>query len=239
MKLSQFGITYLPGPSIRWQALAHFLVECSLPVEEESNHAKISPLEPLPNPWMLFVDESSITDCSGEGILLISPEGFEIQQSIRFGFPATNNCSEYEALLAGLRLDKGLQVPYLKAHSDSQLIVNQVLRWFTAKSALMIKYLEVTRRRLLEFKIATLEGVPREENCKADTLARPATEEELPSALGIYKMILTSPSVNLITENDDQVLVVAYSPNWMTPIIIYLQEGKEPQEKKATRSLRT
>lgn len=120
---------------------------------------------------MLFFDGSSTSDCSGAGVLLISPEGFDKQQSIRFGFPATNNWSEYEALLAGLRLAKAMQVLYLKAYSDSQLIVNQILGGFVAKSPLMIKYLEEAWSRLLEFKIATLKGILRGENSKADTLA--------------------------------------------------------------------
>lgn len=40
---------------------------------------------------------------------------------------ATNNISEYEALLAGLRLARSLEVQNLVVYTDSQLIVKQVL----------------------------------------------------------------------------------------------------------------
>ncbi|XP_074323259.1 uncharacterized protein LOC141660193 [Apium graveolens] len=94
VELSQFNITYLPRPSIKGQALADFLIECSAPLVIETLIEDSSQLVHLPPPWLLFVDGSSTLDSSGARVLLISTEGFEIQQSIRFNFPATNNCSE-------------------------------------------------------------------------------------------------------------------------------------------------
>ena len=49
-------------------------------------------------------------------------ECFQIQQSNRFSFPAANNCSEYEALLAGLRLAHDLKVDCRQVYSDFQLV---------------------------------------------------------------------------------------------------------------------
>lgn len=112
----------------------------------------------------MFVDGSSTTDCSGAGVFLISPDKFEVQQSIRFEYPTANNCSEYEALLVGLRLAEALQVQCLYVYSDSQLVVNQVLGNFYTKGLPLLKYLEEVRQRLLRFKIATLQAIPREEN---------------------------------------------------------------------------
>ena len=41
---------------------------------------------------------------SGIGLVLISPEGIAIEKSLRFGFSATNNEAEYEALLQGMMM---------------------------------------------------------------------------------------------------------------------------------------
>lgn len=113
-------------------------------------------------PWEFFIDGSSSKEGSGAGVLLIISQNFEVQQSIKFEFAATNNCSKYEALLSTLRLAEALTVQCLYVYSDSQLVVNQVLGNCCTKSLPLLKYLEETRERLLRFKIATLQTIPRE-----------------------------------------------------------------------------
>ena len=76
--------------------------------------------------WTLFVDGASNDIGSEASMMLISPEGHKIHCVIRFGFKASNNKSKYEALIAGLRLTRELQVRNVKIFSDSQLVVNQI-----------------------------------------------------------------------------------------------------------------
>ena len=45
---------------------------------------------------------------------------------VRLDFPATNNESEYEALIAGLDLAKAAGAARVVIHCDSQVITNQV-----------------------------------------------------------------------------------------------------------------
>ena len=59
-------------------------------------------------------------------MMLISPKGHKIHFALCFGFSVSNNKVEYEALIAGLRLEKELRAYNLKISSDSQLVVNQV-----------------------------------------------------------------------------------------------------------------
>ena len=47
------------------------------------------------------------------------PEGHKIHYAIRFGFKASNNEAEYEALIAGLRFVCELQVCNVKMFKDS------------------------------------------------------------------------------------------------------------------------
>ena len=58
--------------------------------------------------------------------MLTSPESHLILYALRFGFSATNNEAEYEALLAGLRLAKEVQAESLSIFSDSQQAINQI-----------------------------------------------------------------------------------------------------------------
>lgn len=54
--------------------------------------------------WKLYVDGSSTKKRSRAGIIVIAPEQITLDSTIRFGFKASNNEVEYEALLVGLRL---------------------------------------------------------------------------------------------------------------------------------------
>ena len=61
------------------------------------------------NVWSLRIDGFSNMNGSGTSVVLESPTGEKISYTLRLGFPASNNETEYEALLAGLRLPKELR----------------------------------------------------------------------------------------------------------------------------------
>ncbi|GJX08528.1 reverse transcriptase domain-containing protein [Tanacetum coccineum] len=90
-----------PRISVKGQILADFIVERP---EEDSADTPMKIEEKLSEPWILFTDGSSCADGSGAGLILTSPEGMEFTYAQRFGFDATNNEAEYEALIAGLRI---------------------------------------------------------------------------------------------------------------------------------------
>ncbi|KAK3016629.1 hypothetical protein RJ639_006018 [Escallonia herrerae] len=68
----------------------------------------------------LYVDGSSALGGSGAGIILISPEGFVVEYALCFGFQASNNEAEYQAILAGIRLAHALK----KFHYQYIVILN-------------------------------------------------------------------------------------------------------------------
>ena len=51
--------------------------------------------------------------------MLIILKGHKITYALKFGFKASNNEAEYEALLPGLRLAKELKAGHLQIFSDS------------------------------------------------------------------------------------------------------------------------
>ena len=60
--------------------------------------------------------------------------------ALRFGFKASNNEAEYEALIAGLELAKEMKVESLDIFSDSQLVVCQINE-YQAREEKMVAYL--------------------------------------------------------------------------------------------------
>ena len=78
------------------------------------------------NWWTLNVDGASRQTGVGIGLQLKSPIGENIEQAIRLGFNASNNESEYDAILAGIELVATLSTNKLLIQSDSQLGVRQV-----------------------------------------------------------------------------------------------------------------
>ena len=65
------------------------------------------------------MDSSSNENGSRARIILISPEGHRFHSALRFGFKASNNETEYEALLAGLRVARELKASSVQCYSDS------------------------------------------------------------------------------------------------------------------------
>ena len=54
--------------------------------------------------WKVYMDEAANQKGSGVGLVLISPERLVMEKSLRLGFSATNNETEYEALLEGMSM---------------------------------------------------------------------------------------------------------------------------------------
>ena len=76
--------------------------------------------------WILNIDGASRQTGAGIGLQLRSPSGDKIEQAIRLGFSVSNNESEYEAILTGLKLAATLSAGKLPVQSDSQLVFGQV-----------------------------------------------------------------------------------------------------------------
>ena len=80
----------------------------------------------------MFMDVASNIKGSGLGVGLITPSGETLRQTIK-SVMLTNNEVEYEALVAGLELARGLSFEAIKIKRDFQLVVNQVYMIFDTK----------------------------------------------------------------------------------------------------------
>ena len=83
--------------------------------------------------WRLSVDGAANAQGSGARLILTSSEGIDIRYALRFGFQASNNEAEYEAVIAGLNLAHSMEVDQLEVCSDSHLVVRQIEDAYEAK----------------------------------------------------------------------------------------------------------
>ncbi|XP_072094087.1 uncharacterized protein [Arachis hypogaea] len=113
-KVMSFDVKNAGRTSIKSQFLADFIVEFSVSDTAEDY------IE-----WSLYVDGSSNPQGCGAGIILDDGHDNVIEHSLHFSFKASNNQSEYEALIAGLRIADDLNITELKVYCDSLLIVQQ------------------------------------------------------------------------------------------------------------------
>jgi len=81
----------------------------------------------------VYVDGASNYQGAGVGIILISPKGIKVEKSFQLGFPASNNETEYEALLVRLKMSKQVRADKVQLYCDSRLVVCQVMGEFKAK----------------------------------------------------------------------------------------------------------
>ncbi|KAK3042740.1 hypothetical protein RJ639_000798 [Escallonia herrerae] len=219
VELGEFNIQYKPRTTIKAQALADFIVECTLPEDP----TQLNP----------YVDGSSALGSSGAGLILISPEGFTIEYALRFGFQASNNEAEYEALLAGIRLAHALKVDSLSVHSDSQLVVNHVLGDYEAREERMAQYLNLVKTSAVKFQNFTIRQIPRDQNTQADTLSRLASAEETDVRRPVYLEFLKDRSIS----SQAEIEIIEQEPCWMDTIIKYLSTGELPSERHEARNL--
>ena len=230
IELSEFDIRYKPKTAIKGHVLADFVMEFA-PIElAEPTRSEDDLLI-----WKLSVDGASNAQGSGAGLILTSPEGIDIEYALRFGFHASNNEAEYEAVIAGLNLAHSLEVDQLEVHSDSQLVVRQIEDTYEAKSETMVLYLQKVRDFLKKFMLVQVKYIPRTENSRADALAKLATalQEDLGGSTPVeYLAELSIDPYSMV------VALVGSVPSWMDPIWDYINDGTLPDDPKEAAKIR-
>ncbi|GJU67850.1 reverse transcriptase domain-containing protein [Tanacetum coccineum] len=115
----------------------------------------------------------------------------EYSYALRLNFSNSNNDAEYEALLAGLRIDTEMQVKDIHAFVDSKLVANQVEGSYEAKGERMSKYREKVLELAGAFNRSDLDDpdlkLPRERKATR----RPCYAEPCGKRLELYDGILS------------------------------------------------
>ncbi|XP_066375114.1 uncharacterized protein [Miscanthus floridulus] len=109
---------------------------------------------------------------SGDGVVLISPDGSRLRYAIHLHFSASNNTAEYEALINGLHIAIELSATWLYVHGESELVIDQVMKESSCKSSLMAAYYQEVRKLEDIFQGIELHHVPRKDNDAANFLTK-------------------------------------------------------------------
>ena len=223
IELSEFDVRYQPRNVIKAQVLADFIVEFS------PNQGELDKVDEVQR-WLINVDGLSTLYVGGIGVILKSTKGDKLKYIARLQYKTTNNEAEYETLLKGLELAKSLGAESVIVQKDSQLIINQVNGMCEAKEDWMKNYLNKVRQFVKKFKEASFVQLPREENMEADALAKAGS---VGGAMDEYDKVQYMPSIDL-----PEIQQIGGEENWMTPIVIYLKDGRLLENKDETRKLR-
>ena len=228
IEMSELDIRYKPRTVIKGQILADFIMEFTPAASTEATQLTLD----LPI-WRLSVDGAANAQGSGEGLILTSSDGIEVEYALRFGFQASNNEAEYDAVITGLNLAHSMEADQLEVSSDSQLVVKQIEDSYEGKK--MILYLKKVPELLKMFIRVQVKHVPRVENSRADALAKLVTtsQEDLSRLIPVER--LPEPSVSI---DNGEVSPVMSEPSWMDPIWDYLVEGTLPSDPKEASKLR-
>jgi hypothetical protein len=106
----------------------------------------------------------------------------------------TNNTTEYEGLLVGLRAATGLGIKHLVVRGNSQLVIRQVTKEYGSPQ--MGAYVDKVRKLEQHFDGIEMESIPRGENFIADKLSKIATRRG-PISHGVFVERLTRSLVEI------------------------------------------
>nr|GEU37233.1 retrovirus-related Pol polyprotein from transposon TNT 1-94 [Tanacetum cinerariifolium] len=143
IKLGAHNISYEPCNVIKGQVLVDFINE--VPVGGEALVPRCTPYivdhqTDCKEEWVLYTDGVSSTKGVEAGLVLISPTKTKYTYALRLNFISTNNPSEYEVLLAGLRIAEKIKANYVireihmgacSMHLKAKSVVAKVIRpWY-------------------------------------------------------------------------------------------------------------
>ncbi|XP_062101025.1 uncharacterized protein LOC133806947 [Humulus lupulus] len=178
----------------------------------------------------MHMDGASNSQGAGIGIILEAPSGLKIEEAIHLEQFATNNEAEYEALIYGIELARDIGIKHLSIRGDSHLMIEQVAGNFDTKAPHLASLLQKVTDLRSHFHQFELVQVLREQNQKADALAKLASGGECMR----QSSISTSQSPKAL-----EVFSTSLEPEcWIDPMIRYLSTSELPTRPKDTKLLR-
>ncbi|XP_065007665.1 uncharacterized protein LOC103992979 [Musa acuminata AAA Group] len=223
VELGEFDIHYVPRTIIKTQSVADFIAELA-------DGGNGSP-EQTEEAWDLHVDDSATSSSAGAGLVLSAPDGRSFERSLHFGFRATNNEVEYEALLAGLKLALEMQVDVIHIFTDSQLVAEQLSGGYEAREPTMARYLAEVKILASNFSRFTLSKVPRNQNERTDELAKMASRLDHGNRPAIED--LPSRAISVLS-----VALAEARTTWVQEMLLFKRNGVLPDDEAAARRIR-
>jgi ribonuclease HI len=235
VELGEFEIEFCPRQSIKSQILADFVSEWT--------EIQMPPPKERPEHWIMYFDSALNLQGAGAGVLLISPQGEQLNYVLQIHYKASNNGAEYEALIHGLRIAVSLGIKRLLAFGDSKVVIEQVNKEWDCVKDTMDAYCAEIRKLESHFEGIEFQHVPRNNNVAADVLSKLGSRRALVPA-GVFVQDLRKPLIKLLypdnpesTSNDQSsaplrdVLMSEKEDVWRKPFIDFIIEQLVPDDK--------
>ncbi|XP_070049697.1 uncharacterized protein [Nicotiana tomentosiformis] len=236
--LCEFDIVYVNQKVVKGQALADQLVDN--PTDGEYEPLKMYfPDEEVSfvgegitvayDGWRMFFDGE--TNFKGVGVraILVSETNQHYSVSAKLMFPYTNNMTEHEACILGLRLAIDMDVQELLVIEDSDLLVHQVLGEWAMKNTKLLPYFHCVQELIKRFIKIEFNHVPRIQNEFADALATLSSMIQHldknfidPIPIGIHRQPTYCAHVEEEIDGN----------SWFHDIMEYLEKGEYPEHVK-------
>jgi len=156
-----------------------FIFENSLILDEEKKDTS----------WGLDFDGMHASLGSGVGIVWISLDNETYNLfSYRLEFNCTNNITQYESLIFVMNLSINMNMNSLSVRGDSNLIVPQVNKNFSAKNPRLKQYKDVVWDFIKRFDNFLIEAIPRKENHLAENLVVSSSTLHIFKEIGLYQV---------------------------------------------------
>jgi ribonuclease HI len=163
-ELGAHDIEFRPRTTIKTQVLVDFVSEWT--EHQVPDNPKTTEV------WRMYFHGSLKLQGAGAGILFIAPVGEQLKYALQLLFPASNNATEYEALIHGLIIVVSLSIKKLMVYGDSLVVISQINKHWDCSTNSMGKYCAAIRKLEDKFEGLEFHHVERDRNVIADVLPK-------------------------------------------------------------------
>jgi hypothetical protein len=151
----------------------------------------------------------------------------------------SNNGTEYEALIHGLRIAISLAIKLLIVYGDSKVVIDQVNKACDIKKETMNTYRTKVCKLVDHFEGLEFHHVSRDNNVAADVLSMLGSKRALVS-IGVFVQDLRKPSTRLLSDPETSprdvpgsrdFLMAEAEVDWRLDFIAYIVEKRIPEDK--------
>jgi len=204
----------------------------------------------------MYFDGSLMKTGAMAGLLFISPLGIHMRYVIRIHFAASNNVTEYEALVNGLKITIELGVRRLNVRGDSQLVIDQLMKASNCHDPKMVAYCKEIRRLEDKFHGLELVHITRRYSEATDELAnitstrgtvppdafsRDLHEPSIELGLGADVETTALQQTDIIEAVAAEVMEAEQRPgrpfDWRTPFVDCLIRCELPEDRSEARRI--
>jgi hypothetical protein len=151
-------------------------------------------------------------------------------------FPASNNATEYEALIHGLNIAISLSIKRLMVYGDSLVVISQINKEWDCSNDSMGKYCTAVRKLEDKFEGLEFHHVERDHNTAVDALSKlGSSRTQVPP--GVFVQEVLHPSISLDRVEECNILSQPEPDDWREPIIRYIKIEEEPDDKNAAERI--